>query len=64
MQLIHIVMLVCGALAAGLPQLEPALPPAASPYLKALTAVLVLLTSVLGAVAPAIGIGAKKESSS
>lgn len=49
---IHYLMLVCAALAAGLPQLQDALPPQATPYLKASTAILVLLTAVLGAVSP------------
>lgn len=52
MQIIHYVMLVCGALAAGLPAASEAFPPAAAPYIKGATAIFVLLTAVLGAVSP------------
>lgn len=52
MQIIHYVMLVCAALAAGLPQTSEAFPPVAAPYIKGATAVFVLLTAVLGAISP------------
>lgn len=55
LQAIHYVMLICGALAAGLPNLEAAFPPGATPILKAMAAVFVLLTAVLGAVSPSAG---------
>lgn len=54
MQLVHYLMIVFAALAAGLPNLESALPPEATPWLKAATAVFVLLTGVLGAVSDPI----------
>ena len=60
---IHYVALVCGALAAGLPQLEAACPPAATPYLKGASAIFVLLTSVLGAVSPS-ALASKKDGAS
>jgi hypothetical protein len=53
---IHYVMLVCGALAAGLPNLEGAFPPGATPYIKAAAAVFVLLGATLGVVSPAVSI--------
>jgi hypothetical protein len=52
---VHYVMLVCAALAGGLPNLEAAFPPGATPYLKAATAILVLLTAVLGVLSPGAG---------
>lgn len=55
LQTIHYVMLICGALAAGLPNLEAAFPAGATPILKAMAAVFVLLTAVLGAVSPSAG---------
>ena len=51
-QFIHYVMLVCAALAAGLPSLASALPASASTYIHGATAVLVLMTGVLGAISP------------
>jgi hypothetical protein len=59
-QLVHYIALVCGALAAGLPNLEAAFPPGATPYLKGATAILVLVTAVLGAVSPSAQL-AKKD---
>ncbi len=58
MKAIHYLMLVCAALAAGLPNLESAFPAAATPYMKGVTAVLVLLVAVLGAVSPQVQPGA------
>jgi hypothetical protein len=55
LQAIHYVMLVCASLAAGLPNLEAAMPPAAAPYLKGAAAIFVLLAAVLGAVSPSAG---------
>jgi hypothetical protein len=55
LQAIHYAMLLCGALAAGLPNLEAAFPASATPWLKGLAAIFVLLTAVLGAVSPAAG---------
>lgn len=50
MKFIHYAMLVCASLATGLPNLSPALPPSADPYVRAAVSVLVLVVSVLGAV--------------
>lgn len=50
MKFIHYAMLVCASLATGLPNLAPALPPGADPYVRAAVSVLVLVVSVLGAV--------------
>lgn len=52
MKAIHYIMLVCGALAAGLPAMSESLPPSAAPYAKAASACLVLIASVLGAISP------------
>jgi hypothetical protein len=54
-QTVHYVLVSCAALAAGLPNLEPALPLSATPWLKGATAVLMLLTGVLGALSPSAG---------
>lgn len=59
-QVIHYFVAVCGVLAAGLPQLDAALPPGASPYLKGSAAVLALLGAVLGVLSPSVA--AKDES--
>lgn len=60
LQAVHYVLLVCAALAAGLPNLQGAFPDSATPYLKGATAILVLLTGVLGAISPSAG-GEKKS---
>lgn len=52
-QTIHYVMLVCAALAAGLPSCAAALPESVQPFAKGATAILVLLVAVLGSVSPA-----------
>jgi hypothetical protein len=52
LQAIHYAAMICGALAAGLPQLEAAFPAGAAPYIKGLAAAFVLLTSVLGVLSP------------
>lgn len=59
MQTIHYVLVVCAALAAGLPSFAEALPPQAAPYVKALTASLVLIVGVLGAVSPQADVAGK-----
>lgn len=55
LQTVHYVMLVCAALAAGLPNVGAAFGPAAEPFIKGATAILVLLVAVLGAVSPSAG---------
>lgn len=52
---LHYIMLVCAALAAGLPNLAVAFPQGAEPYLKGVTAILVLLVAVFGAISPQAG---------
>jgi len=54
LQAVHYVALVCASLAAGLPQLEAAFPPGATPYIKGSAAVFVLLASVLGVLSPSV----------
>jgi hypothetical protein len=56
LRLAHYVLIICSALAIGLPSLEPALPLAAGPILKACTAVLILIAGVLGAISPSAGL--------
>jgi hypothetical protein len=50
MNLVHYFMVGAAALAAGLPSLEAALPPAATPWIKGVTAIAVLVVAVCGAV--------------
>jgi hypothetical protein len=52
MQPVHIVMLVCSAAALSLSQLEPAMPPAALPYMKLAAALCVFVAGVLGPLSP------------
>jgi hypothetical protein len=56
LRLAHYVLIICSALAIGLPSLEPALPSAAGPIIKAATAVLILIAGVLGAISPSAGL--------
>lgn len=51
MTLIQTTLVISGALATGLPQLEAAFPPEATPYLKGASAIFALLTTVLGGLA-------------
>jgi hypothetical protein len=50
MKTVHYVMVTLGALAAGLPQLTHAFPPAAAPWILGATSVCALGATVLGAV--------------
>ncbi len=50
MSIVNYVFLICGALASGLPSLEPAFPPSATPYLKGAAAVLTLVTVACGSI--------------
>ncbi len=52
LQAVHYLVLVCASLTAGLPQLEAAFPPGATPWLKGATAVCGLLTGVFGVLSP------------
>lgn len=49
-KMLSIAMVTCGALATGLPPMEAAFPPNATPYIKGFAAVFALLTTVFGAV--------------
>ena len=51
---IHYFFLFCSSMATGVPLMESAFPPAASPYLKAAAAVFGLLALVSGAFAPSV----------
>lgn len=62
--LVHYLTLVAGALAAGLPQLEAAFPPSATPWLKGSAAVFVLLASVLGVLSPSAALSKSTTPSS
>ncbi len=50
MDLVHYVTVTSAALAAGLPQLEAAFPPSATPWLKGASAICILITGVCAAV--------------
>lgn len=52
LQTVHYVMLVCAALAAGLPSTAAAFPDSVKPFFTGITAILVLLVAVLGAISP------------
>ncbi len=49
---VHYIMIVCAALAAGIPQASVSFPDAWHGPIRGLVAVLVLLVAVLGAVSP------------
>lgn len=51
-QFVHYVLLVCAGLLSAIPQVETVLPASVTPYLKGLSAVLVMLTAVLGVFSP------------
>ena len=55
MKAIHIVMVVCGALAASLPGLAAGLPASSSPFVMAAAQVCALVATVLGAVSGKAG---------
>ena len=59
-QLVHYITLVCGALAAGLPQTAEAFPESSRPWFRGAAAIFVLLTAVLGSISPS-ALGAKPE---
>lgn len=54
MTILHVIMVVCGTLAAALPSLLASFPPGWSPALRALVAIFALAATVLGAVSPSI----------
>lgn len=58
---IHTVMVGLAALAAGLPSFGAALPPSFEPWIKGITAALVLIVAVLGAITPSAGDGKSKS---
>lgn len=55
LQAVHYVMLVCAALAAGLPQASVSFPDSWQGPIRGVVAILVLLVAVLGAVSPSAG---------
>lgn len=61
MQTVHYIMLVCAALAAGLPQASVSFPDAWQGPLRGVVAILVLLVAVFGAVSPPAMVVTKKD---